>query len=242
MPRVKKGTKLGGRRVGTKKRDMRWESPEGELFDSYFEYQVISNARLAGVPIRRAIKGTPDSPDSDTVSYRHKATGRSRCASCGSTEVYSERSYTSDILLDTALLSKEHSDKDHKAGEPARSHVDVKGYLRSPQRALLRSLNKARPDINLRLLLQRDFSVSKSSTISSWCRRVAKMPYAIWTGSFPKPNEWVMPDAPKTKVSKAAARQQEDDTKRDNHTNNAATDSRTNKGTRANQHAVQRVD
>lgn len=199
MSRPKKKPAIAGKRMGTKRSDTRWIEPDGEEFDSRFEAQVVNSARLAGVLIRRAIKGTPDTPGSDTVAYRHKTSRGGRCAVCGSSDVYTARSYTADLLLDTALLSKEHSDKDHKAGEPARSHCDAKGYLRANKRSLLRSLHKARPDLDLRLILQRDYRISKTATISSWCNRVAKIPYAIWTGSFPKPHEWTMPCAPTRK-------------------------------------------
>lgn len=176
-----------GHRGGTKRRDMRWISPNGEVFDSKYEYEVYTAAKQALLPVRRTTKGGADTPGSDTLSYWHPVRGGS-CRSCGGADTGTLRSYTADILYDTDLLPA-RSESEKSKGERSRYYVDAKGYLRANKRSLLRSLVKARKDIDLRFILQRDFKVSPTSNASAWIRRYLKAPYAIWDGKWP--TEWI---------------------------------------------------
>lgn len=77
-------------------------------------------------------------------------------------------------------------------------YIDVKGYMRANKRSLLRSFCKARPDIALRILLQRDYPLSKTATIAQWLNKTVRIPYTIFTGRYPSETDWIMPYEPKT--------------------------------------------
>lgn len=181
--------KTVGKRVGTKRRDMRWITPEG-TFDSKFEYEVYKAGLDAKIPIRRTTKGKPDTAGSDTVSYWHPSRGGA-CRSCGSTEVGTLRSFTADLLYDPALLRPQSGNKGDTSDQSPPFLIESKGYLRSNKRSLLRSLVKARKDIALRIILQRNFPISKKSSITDWVRKYLKIPFAVWNGKWPV--SWVMP-------------------------------------------------
>src|ERR1700761_3018185 len=87
-------SKVGGTKVGTKRKDMRFLSPEGEEWDSKFEWQGFEGARRAGIKLIRCDKDGA----SDTLSYFHSVRGTS-CADCGSSRVGKLRRLTFDFHL-----------------------------------------------------------------------------------------------------------------------------------------------
>lgn len=180
-----------GRKVNKKKRtDYRWIAPDGAIWDSKFEYEVYESARLALLPVRRTRKGRPNSPDSDTFSYRHPVRSGS-CGVCGSLEVGTARSYTADLLYSPNSFPAKHDDGEAETRPFEEYFVDAKGYLRASKRALLRSFIKERKDVNLRIILQRDYRISGTSYASGWIKKYLKIPYAVWKGNWP--TAWVMP-------------------------------------------------
>lgn len=159
-------------KIGTKRKDMRFRSPDGQEWDSRFEWQVFDVYVRAGWKVRRTAKGS-----SDTLSYVLPVRAAT-CLGCGSSEIGQQRKYTPDVFCDGSPVGG-------KAGE---YFIEVKGYLRAAQRSLLRAFCKARKDVDLRIIYQRDFPISAKSTISQWTARFLKIPYAIWNG---KPvTEW----------------------------------------------------
>jgi hypothetical protein len=193
MPRKAKKPVLAGHKVGTKRSDLRWIDHEGTEWASKFEAEVYHSAKLANAPVRKCIKGKPDAPNSDTYSFWDSSNRRSKCRACGSSEVGQLRSYTPDLVWDPALLSKGSADEDHKGSSPQRYLVDVKGYLRAGKRSILRAFKKARPDADLRFIFQRDYRISKTATITSWCTKSLKAPYVVWDGRYPSAASWIMP-------------------------------------------------
>jgi hypothetical protein len=187
MRSVRKKKVTAGKRGGTKRRDMRWITPDGQEWDSKYEYEVYKAGIDAKLPIRRTVKGKGNSTESDTLLYWHPNRSGS-CFACGSTETGSTRSYTADLFCNTSLHSAKSGNKDNHGAGLSGYYVDAKGYLRPNKRALLRSLVKARKDIDLRILLQRDFPVSKVSRASDWIRKYLKIKFAIWNGKWP--TEW----------------------------------------------------
>ena len=161
--RTKKNT--SGIRIGTKPRDMRWKSADGQEWASEFEWKVYDAYRTAKAPVRRTNKA-------DSLSYALPV-NRATCATCGGTEINQlGRHYTPDLFYDAG-----------DGGSSGDSYfIEVKGYLRAPQRTLLRAFCKARKDTNLRFIYQRNFHVSKSTTIGEWTSRFLKRPWAIWNG------------------------------------------------------------
>lgn len=168
LRRKLRGVKAG--RIGTKARDMRFMGPDGQEYASRFEYVVFDAYRRSGTPCRRTIKGSRD-----TLSYTLPVRNAT-CGSCGSDKIGQQRKYTPDLF---------HDGDPERGGEQG-YFIEVKGYLRAPQRSLLRAFCKARPDVNLRFILQRDFPISKSSTISVWISRFLKKKWVVWDGKIPE--------------------------------------------------------
>jgi hypothetical protein len=163
-------------RIGTKKSDRRFRAPDGSEWDSRFEWQVYDALVRAGHSVERCEKGGRYS-----VSYIQRLNGAA-CGACGSTEVGKQRRYTPDLF--------HHADGGNSAAEGDRGYrIELKGYLRSEERSLLRALCKARPDLDLRFIFQRNWLVSRKSglTVIDWTRKFLKKPCAVWNGKLP---EW----------------------------------------------------
>jgi hypothetical protein len=166
--------------MGKSSKDHRWLSPNGEEWDSRFEFQVYESIHNSGqAPVRRCTKDKRK--ESDTLVYTMPVRDAS-CDACKSTEVSKRRTYTPD------LYSPDAYGRDDRVYSHAGFYIEIKGYLRADQRALLRAFCKARPDIDLRIVFQRDFKVG-SGTATSWVSKYLKRPCCIWKGRLPE--EWV---------------------------------------------------
>lgn len=162
----KRSTAIPGKRVGTKRRDMRWLAPDGVEWDSRFEYEVFRAHEQAGLRVRRC------GPE-DRVSYT-RPVRNAVCGGCGSARVVTTHIYTPDLSVDP------------DEGLDGTYVVECKGYLRAERRSLLRALVKARPDLRLRLIVQRDYPINKrGTTITEWARKFLKVPVAVWRGTPP---------------------------------------------------------
>lgn len=161
-------------RIGTKPSDRRFRAPDGSEWDSRFEWTVYDVLLRQGHAIERCKRG-----GHHTVSYMQQLNNAS-CGACGSTEVGKRRTYTPDLFHHAVGGG---AAKDANAGYC----IELKGYLRAEERSLLRALCKARPDLDLRFIFQRNWVVSKSSgtTILEWCRKFLKRPCAVWSGQMP---------------------------------------------------------
>lgn len=156
---------------------MRFRAPDGSEWDSKFEWQVYDQylrSDDAG-EVRRTVQGS-----SDTLSYTVPVRNAT-CDSCGQTEVSKHRRYTPDIFYDGRGTNRHES----------AFFIETKGYLRAAERSLLRAFCKARKDIDLRIIYQRDFPVNKQLSITQWTAKYLKIPYAVWQGKVV--TEWQMP-------------------------------------------------
>lgn len=162
---------IPGQKVGTKRRDMRWLAPDGVEWDSRFEYEVFLAHQKAGLNVRRTT-------EQDTLSFT-RPVRNGTCTNCGSCEVASRHRYTPDLHVDT------EDNREHSGLETTGYAIETKGYLRADQRSLLRALRKARPDSDLRAIVQRDYKVGKG-TVCEWFRKFLKMPCVVWAGEVPK--------------------------------------------------------
>lgn len=160
-----------GYKVGTKRRDMRWMAPDGVEWDSKLEYEVFLAYQKEGKNVRRA-------GEEDRLFYTSPVRNGA-CTQCDSCEVVQRHSYTPDLHVGA-------EDNRERGGLQAASHyVEVKGYLRAEQRSLLRSLRKARPDVDLRLIVQRDFKVTSKLTLTEWARKYLRVRVVVWSGRVP---------------------------------------------------------
>lgn len=166
-----------GQRVGTKRRDMRWEA-EGQTWDSRLEYEVYRVYRDAGYDIRRCT-------EQDSVRYT-RPVRNGLCNGCGSNEVDSVHSYTADFFVSANQKATGQQPSGNATPVAAAGHyLEVKGYLRADRRSLLRALRKARPDVDMRLIAQRDYKVTRTATLTQWARKYLRCPSALWTGAVP---------------------------------------------------------
>lgn len=161
-----RSVKTSGRRVGTHKRDMRWQDPQGNLWDSRYEYELFTYLKAKdGLYVR---------PTTEQDSFRYTSPVRSSiCTVCGSDRVAKNRSYTPDLFVNT-------KDDRGLARDPSGYYVEAKGFLRKDRRALLRYFRKARPDVDLRLVVQADNRATKQLRVVEWAKKYLKIPVAVW--------------------------------------------------------------
>lgn len=156
---------------------MRWQDPDGTVWASKFEYEVFATLREKGYAV------TKTSPE-DSLPYASDVK-QGRCLECGSKRVVQERSYTPDLFVHT---SPSAGGGVQDSGRIRTGYyIEAKGYLRADRRKLLRCFRKANPDVDLRLVAQRDYKVGKG-TLSSWAVKYLKVPVHIWNGGLP--NDW----------------------------------------------------
>jgi hypothetical protein len=169
LAKVAKKPPIPGQRVGTKKTDTRWQAPDGTVWASRFEFAVFTKLKEAGYNVRKTT-------EQDRFAYTSPVKG-GKCTVCASHDVVTERTYTPDLFVVPAGA----------ASDDEGYFIEAKGYLRSERRALLRSFRKTGPRIDLRLVVQRDYKVGKS-TLVGWATRLLKVPVHVWNGDLP--NEW----------------------------------------------------
>jgi hypothetical protein len=169
-----------GHKTGTKRSDRHWTDPEGNIWDSRYEYTVYAAYKAAGYAVRRTSK-------IDTMAFILPIRG-GKCGACGATEVGQQRTYTPDL----------HVAADHKEYPAITYYIEAKGYLRAKERSLLRNFYKAHPDASVRYLLQRSYPAGKLSKITGkrssiidWFHKfLPKALICIWSGNVPKESDW----------------------------------------------------
>jgi len=162
-----------GRKIGTKRRDMRWLAPDNTEWDSKLEYAVFLAYKAAGINVRRAT-------EEDRLFYTSPIRNGA-CTECDSCKVVQRHSYLPDFSVSS-------EDDRQRGGLQAASHlVEVKGYLRAEQRSLLRSLRKARPDVDLRFIFERDYHVTSKLSVTEWAKKYLRVRATVWNGTVP---EW----------------------------------------------------
>jgi hypothetical protein len=169
-----------GHKTGTKKSDRHWTDPDGNKWDSRYEYTVYREFAKSH-EVRRTTK-------SDTFSFTLPIK-RGKCASCGSTEVGQQRTYTPDLHV--ISINDEYKAEHY--------YTEIKGFLRPKERTLFACFHKENPDALVRVLFQRNFPVGvaskrtgKRGSLADWLNKKCQgLTYAFWTGSVPHDNEWI---------------------------------------------------
>ena len=157
---------IAGQRIGTKKSDMRWLAPDGTVWASRFEYAVYSTLKEKGYDVRKTT-------EQDSMAYTSPVRN-GRCIRCSSDCVVEDRSYTPDLFV-----------VPRGGNDAAGYYLEAKGYLRAERRSLLRAFRKTGPACDLRLVVQRDYKVGKS-TLVGWAERLLKVPVFVWDGDLPE--------------------------------------------------------
>lgn len=159
-----------GKRVGTKRSDLRWRAPDGVVWSSRYEYELYLELKEQEHNVRKTT-------EKDSMGYASPVRS-GRCLQCGSSEVVQQHVYTADLFVDKEGGPNKSK---HSSGD-GDYHIEAKGYIRAPKRALLRHLRKTRPDVDLRFVVQRDYRVTKQATITEWARKYLKVPAIVWAG------------------------------------------------------------
>lgn len=176
--RTKARSSTPGKRVGIKRSDLRWQAPDGTIWSSRYEFELFLQLKEQGYNVRKTT-------EKDSHSYTSPVRG-GRCLECDSCKVVQQHSYTPDLFVG----EEGRSDKPTDPSGYRDYLIEAKGYLRAPRRALLRHFRKARPDLDLRFVVQRDYRVTKHATIVEWARKYLKVPIVVWPGRGTKFPGW----------------------------------------------------
>ena len=173
---IAKPNAANGRRVGTKRSDTRWQDETGHIWASKFEYQVFCGLQAGS---GRAYTARKCERGADTFNYESPVKS-ARCRDCKSSAVFTERTYTPDFCITGTGGSD---------AQRGRYYIEAKGYLRSEQRRLLRDFRKACPLVNLRLVVARDYAVTRKLNLTEWVEKFLRCPVVVWTGELPE--DWL---------------------------------------------------
>jgi len=165
-----------GHKAGKHKSDRHWIDPEGNKWDSRYEYVIWRAFSETSRKVRRTDKG-------DTMAFTLPIKG-GKCGDCGSAKVGQQRTYTPDLHV--AAYNPKH--------EAEYYYVEAKGYLRAKERSLLRAFYKAHPDAPVRFLFQRDFPATarskttghRSSIMQWFAKFLPNFKAEVWNGTIPK--------------------------------------------------------
>ena len=108
-----------------------------------------------------------------TLLYNKRTTRKMECLDCGSSHVLQKAKYLTDFRLPNGI------------------YIEVKGWFKPSDRTKMESVIKCNPDLDIRMLFQKDGWTTKKKTqkYSEWCDK-RKIKYAI--GKVPI--EWVKED------------------------------------------------
>lgn len=116
----------------------KWRDPDGQWWDSEYEYRVYDAFRVLGFDVRRC-----SAKEGDTFNY-HSTVTKGRCLECEGTKVVQERSYTPDLLVRDLPWGP--------TGSPSRVYIEAKGKWPASKRRLLRSAYARGEAFNLLLV------------------------------------------------------------------------------------------
>lgn len=148
--------------MARKRRDRRFTDPEGNEWDSQFEYLVFVGLPSHGYRVRRC-------DERDSVSYQHPVK-QGACLECGSHEVVQVRSYTPDLFVVDALTD---TDEDG-------TYIECKGYFPADRRAQLRSVVQSNPQLDLRILFAAERKLTKAKTNIEYVHSYIKCGAGVW--------------------------------------------------------------
>ena len=170
---VKEPATYHGRKASAKRSDRHWIAPDGELWDSRYEYLVYIKFRQEGINIQRCDK-------SDSFSFTLPIRG-GKCGDCGSDQVGQQRTFTPDFRIVS-------EDSKHPT---VSYYLEAKGYIRAKERSLLRAFNKAHPSADVRYILQSAYRASKPTassdgSIVTWFSKFMKgKTVYVWNAGIP---------------------------------------------------------
>lgn len=126
-------------KVGRKFSDRRFQSDDGQLWDSRFEWVVWDGLTRSGYRIRRCDEG-------DSINYNTKV-AKGRCLECKGVDIVQERVYTPDLFV--------VGRKGERSAVGGGYYVELKGYFPAEKRSLLCSVANQATGVDLRVVFQR---------------------------------------------------------------------------------------
>lgn len=117
-----------------------------------------------------AASGVDYSYESITIPWTRKVTS-GRCLSCGNSEVGQLCDYTPDFKV---------------AGAKGEFFIEAKGYLDGPNRTKLRAIRKQHPDLDIRLVFQRDNRIPGTKEKTRYSAWAAKYGFKFAIGKIPE--------------------------------------------------------
>lgn len=155
-----------GRKVGFKRSDRRYQSDDGQLWDSRFEWVVYDGLLRSGYNLRRC-------NEDDSITY-HTSIPKGKCVECGGNEVLQGRVYTPDLFV----VGSKGKGSIAQAGY----FVECKGYFPADKRTLFRAVANQASGIDLRIVFQREVilkgtKVTNVDYIKKFCKTT---PVGVW--------------------------------------------------------------
>jgi len=164
----------GGRKLGFKRSDRRFQSDDGQLWDSQFEFRVYDGLRSSGYRLRRC-------DESDSIAY-NTTVKQGRCVECGGAKCVQERIYTPDLFVVEDPTGKEDQGRQY--------YIECKGYFPADKRALLRAVASQRAGVDLRILFERE--VKLKGTVGTNIAYVHKMMKGVPVGTYDKTTQGIV--------------------------------------------------
>jgi hypothetical protein len=124
-----------------------------------YKYRSALESRIAAQLIERGVEF-----GYETCKHKYRSrVVKGICGKCGHTDVYQQRTYTSDFKLATTGIE-----------------LEVKGRLTSADRSKILLIVKQNPSLDLRLVFQYDNKLSKTNSMrySEWATK-HDIPYCI---------------------------------------------------------------
>lgn len=155
-----------GKKVGFKRSDRRYQSDDGQLWDSRFEWVVYDGLRSSGYTVRRC-------DEDDSLAY-YTAVVKGKCVECGSNDVLQSRIYTPDLFV----VGSKGKGSIAQAGY----FIECKGYFPADKRTLFRAVANKAEGIDLRIVFQREVILrGTTGTNVAYIKKFCKnTPVGVW--------------------------------------------------------------
>lgn len=152
----------------TRRGNRTFTDPEGDIWDSRFEWLVYIGLRDSGQNVRRCHKR-------DTLTY-HTPVKQGLCLECRANSVVQVREYTPDLLV---AERKQGGDED-ASGPASIYYVECKGYFPKERRSQLVCLSREWPDLDLRFLFAKEAKLTPTCSNVEYVLKYMKKPAGTW--------------------------------------------------------------
>lgn len=145
--------------------NFKFTAPDGEVWDSEFEWHVYTGLRDLGWTVRRCDKR-------DSITY-HTPVQDGCCMECGGSDVVQVRSYTPDLWV----VEPQQSD-----GRPGRGPylIECKGYFPRERRGMLTDFAVQNPSLDLRFLFSKVAKLTAAKTNVEYIHAYLKKTAGAW--------------------------------------------------------------